>query len=204
MTRVKRLMLAITLLGIMGILPSTTALAGQTVDPGTLHPPPFAPDATCTADGTSIICTADSTFTDTNLDVGPVCQAYGPSNTFDVIVNDAGRLHWTWRYTASGNLVEFISQFQVHEMDVNAATGRTGKQDTGRTLTITYDGAGNELSDRYTGNVLTATVQGSGVTFHDVGLATFLPDQLIIHGPHDLLQMGNDSVYAAYCAALAA
>jgi hypothetical protein len=37
-----------------------------------------------------------------------------------------------------------------------------------------------------------------------VGVLTLLPDQVIIHGPHDLSEMGGSTVFAEYCAALAA
>jgi hypothetical protein len=204
MSRFTRLLLAATLLGGAGIISSTAAFAGQTVDPAMLNPPPFAPNATCALDGNGTTCTADFAAGDTNHDVGPVCQVFDPAYTFDVIVNDQGRFHWTWRYDTSGKLTEFTSQFQLHETDMNAVTGTTGIQDAGRMQTTTFDPSGDVLSNRYAGNVASATVQGSGLVFHDVGVLTLLPDQVIIHGPHDLFEMGGSTVFAEYCAALAA
>ena len=64
--------------------------------------------------------------------------------------------------------------------------------------TTRYDYATD--TETNTGQIYQQTYPGLGLLFHDLGLVSFGPGGVVVHGPHDVLDQGD----AAFCNALEA
>ena len=196
MSRHIRIVSACVVAVTLGLGSQQRASASQSVDPGSLNPPPFGMHLTCQATGGGVICNSTSVMS------GPV--DYGSCGTFDILALVNEKDNFTFRYDASGNLIQFRVHTERHAALSNSVTGTQGVETINYTFTLDLSTLGdfNTATVTFAGQIGKFTVQGSGLGNHDVGLQIFQSNgDVIIHGPHDSFY-GAD-IFADQCAALA-
>jgi hypothetical protein len=65
MRSILRLVIVALFVGMLTLIPRTATLAAQSVNPGSLNPPPFGDNLTCQATGSGVICNSTGSFSGT-------------------------------------------------------------------------------------------------------------------------------------------
>lgn len=124
MSTLRRTILAAAVLGTLALIPHATAFAGQSVDPGTLNPPPFG--AACMAVGNGAngtICKVIFNVLDPEGPSGIVCGSGAQS--VELLSSDSGVRVGTRFYNQDGNLTRRLVRQDVTGTFTNPATGLT-------------------------------------------------------------------------------
>jgi hypothetical protein len=131
MLSLRRALCAAAFLALTAVMPHTSALAEQPIDPSTLNPPPPSFEA-CHAVGNGVICQGTRTLPPYGPDdTGLVCG--GSPNAFDIF--DSGVESQVARrdYDQNGNLVRrfilqsFVSQFSIWWREPPCRISRTAR-----------------------------------------------------------------------------
>lgn len=212
MSRILRVAVAVLVAAMLLLIPNRPVLAGSSVDPSTLNPPPQSisgPPGTvisCQANGRNIICQGLNTTQSWHGDIGTLCTRVDPSYTFDVAENYRQTWNFTWWYNAARDITR--AQLHVQSTDVltNTATGVTARNTGGVSDDLFFGTPGDwsSVTETLTGVSGRFSGRGSGNVIHDVGKALFLPDgSAIFHGQFDSAEDGQPYL-PAICTALAA
>jgi hypothetical protein len=193
MAPIGRICAALTLCGLMALVPHSRAHALTLV-------PPAPPGATCQTTGTGIFCHGADTFSATNVDTGISC------GTFELLVSFTATQTYELRYNSAGLGLEEVSHDNFPRTFVNSVSGKAiaGNEHFTDTTEWATPGDLSTGTDTFTGAISVATGQHFGLVSHDVGKVVFDPNGDIIFegGPHDATEDFPGFVQAI-CAALA-
>ena len=116
---------------------------------------------------------------------------------FDDMYEGSLELSGMTTFDKAGNPVADIVHVKRVERNWRSDDPSASMTATG-SYTIHYDYATDTETD--TGQIYKQTYPGLGLLFHDVGKIVFAPGGVVVHGPHDVFEQGND----AFCGALEA
>ena len=196
---------------LFALVAQTPAAAAPEVDTALLYPA-LDPGLswTCQATGTGVVCRASAQFADSFGDTGLPCGGgtiyEAGTGTFDIT-----RIYTAEQTGVSGPgdyLTRSIGHenFKFTESLSPTGAGITAPWKTHDTFTIDFAVPGDWSTTTQTirGDMGSANASGTGLLFHDVGLTIFPNDpnaDVIVHGPHDLLENFDQGV-AALCSVL--
>jgi hypothetical protein len=206
MLSLRRALCAAAFLALTAVMPHTSALAEQPIDPSTLNPPPPSFEA-CHAVGNGVICQGTRTLPPYGPDdTGLVCGS--SPNAFDIF--DSGVESQVARrdYDQNGNLVRrfilqsFVSQFS----NLVAGTAVPYKQNGAIIDVLAVPGDFSTATETNTGEN-NFTVPHMGAVFLNAGRTVTAPDGTIefMAGPlgfYDYFATGNSGAIQELCAAL--
>ncbi len=197
--------LAVVPLAIVASLASV--LAGQSINPSTLNPPPAVPPFTCMGTGGGAIC---------EKDIPPT--PYGPSdnqifcgtgaNAFDTFDSGVESEKVTRYYDANLNLVRRVIKYDDDGQWTNAVTGVSVPYEQHQNITdvLGVPGDLNTITETTTG-VNRFVLPHNGLLALDNGRLTTDPngDITFASARHDILAyfLGNTAALQKLCAALA-
>lgn len=208
MTYWRRTILASTMLGVLALVPHSSAFAGQYIDPSTLNPaapPPY----TCMATGGGAICRKTVTFVDKPAPSGLLCGS--SQNPIELISADTGSQEATRYYDANLNMVRRVFHSEWVGTVTNPITGAYlgTRQRLNEVQSLTVPGDLSSIVFTYTGSNRFYLPNG-GTVLLDVGREVAVdPDgpDVQASGQHPLAAYygnGDTAAIEPICAALGA
>lgn len=203
-----RLFVVLLMVALFGLVPQTLVFAGQSVDPGTLNPPPPpAFNATCEAIGSGTIC--HLAFSDPPVIAEPTGIICGSgASSFEVLLSQTRSVEGRRYYDRNANLTQRHFREVFAGTLMNPLTNAMVSFDQSDTVihNLAIPGDGNSGTLTITGS-LRLHRQNGGVVIIDAGRTVLSPDGSILmeagqHHFDDYFVLGDISALQPLCDAL--